>query len=101
MGAFSEDLAATPIHIARSMVLGALRLSWAALRLPALALLVILEPVVKMLLAGAALLITLTAVFLSLVRPISAFPLAGMLATAAGLALLLALYYALLRRLGE
>jgi hypothetical protein len=76
-----------------------LRLGWATVRLPILALLVIFEPVVKVLLAGSALLLALTAAFFVLVRPISAFPLAGMLGVAAGSVLLLALYYAILRAL--
>jgi hypothetical protein len=84
----------------QSVALGALSLTWAALRLPLLALLVILEPVVKVVLAGSALLIVLTAVLFSLLRPLSSFPLGGMLAVAAGLVLLLALYYSLLRLLG-
>ena len=84
----------------QSVALGAVSLAWAALRLPLLALLVILEPVVKVLLAGSALLIALTAVFFSLLRPLSSFPLGGMLAVAASLVLLLALYYSLLRLLG-
>lgn len=70
-----------------------------AVRLPLFALLTILEPVVRVLLAGVALLVTLTAVFLALVRPRGTVPFFGMLAVAAGLVLLLALYYAVLRRL--
>jgi hypothetical protein len=81
----------------RSVAFGVLRLGWAALRLPVVALLVIFEPVVKVLLAGAALLVALTAMFFALLEPLSAFPFGGMLGVAAGLVLLLALYYALLR----
>jgi hypothetical protein len=84
----------------QGVALGALSVAWAALRLPLLALLVILEPVVKVLLAGSALLIVLTAVLFSLLEPLSRVPLGGMLAVAAGLVLLLALYYSLLRLLG-
>jgi hypothetical protein len=70
-----------------------------AVRLPLLALLAILEPVMRVLLAGAALLTTLTALFLALVRPLGTFPFFGMLAVSIGLVLLLTLYYAVLRRL--
>jgi hypothetical protein len=73
------------------------RATWAALRLPILALLVILEPVVRMVLAGFALLMTLTALFFACVRPLPAFPFWGMLAVAIGSVGLLALYYALVR----
>jgi hypothetical protein len=82
-----------------SVAFGVLRLGWAAVRLPVLALLVIFEPIVKVVLAGAALLVALTAMFFALVEPLSAFPFGGMLGVAAGLVLLLALYYALLRAL--
>jgi len=78
-----------------------LRLGWAAVRLPILALLVVLEPVVKLVLAGSALLILLTAIFFALVRPLSTFPFFGMLSVAAGSVLLLALYYALMRLLSH
>ena len=82
-----------------SVAFAVLRLGWAALRLPILALLVIFEPVVKVLLAGAALLLALTAMFFAFLEPLSAFPFGGMLGVAAVLVLLLALYYAVLRAL--
>ena len=78
---------------------GTLRAMLLAVRLPLLALLAILEPVMRVLLAGAALLTTLTALFLALVRPLGTFPFFGMLAVSIGLVLLLTLYYAVLRRL--
>ena len=80
---------------------GTLRAVWLAVRLPLFALLAILEPVVRALLAGVALLVTLTALFLALVQGLAAFPFFGMLAVAVGLVLLLALYYAVLRRLSR
>lgn len=86
---------------ARSLGIGVLRLGWAAVRLPMLALLVVFQPVVELVLAATALLIALAAVFLALVRPVSTVPVGGMLAIAAGAVLLLALYYALLRLLAE
>jgi len=75
----------------------AARIVWTALRLPVLALLVILEPVVRFALAGFALLMTLTALFFACLRPLSAFPFWGMLAAAVGAVGLLAAYYAVVR----
>ena len=65
--------------------------------MPLLALFVILEPVVRVLLAGAALLLTLNALFFAAVRPLSSFPFWGMLAIAVGCVGLLALYHATMR----
>jgi len=73
------------------------RLAWAAIRFPVFTLLVILEPVVRLLLAGAALLVTLAAVFYACVRPALHVPIFGMLLLAVGLFGLLALYHAFLR----
>jgi hypothetical protein len=73
------------------------RAIWTAVRLPVLAVLVILEPVVRVVLAGFALLMTLTALFFACLRPLSAFPFWAMLAVATGSVGLLALYYALVR----
>lgn len=75
------------------------RLVWTAVRLPILALLVILEPVVRLVLAAGALLTTLTAGFYALVRPATHVPVWGMLAIAVGCFLLLALYYVVLNAL--
>lgn len=74
-----------------------LRSVWTLLRLPVLALLVILEPVVRLVLAGFALLMTLTAFFWGALLGLSAFPFWGMLALAIGAWLLLGFYYALVR----
>jgi len=79
---------------AASMVL---RTAWTLVRLPVLALLVILEPVARVVLAGFALLMTLTALFWAAVIGLSAFPFWRMLALAIGAWLLLAFYYALMR----
>lgn len=80
---------------------GTLRAMWVVVSLPLFALLAILEPLVRVLLAGVALLVTLTALFLALVRGFGAFSFFGMLAVSVGLVLLLALYYAVLRRLSR
>ena len=77
--------------------MGVLRAAGTTLRLAILAVLVVLEPVVRVVLAGSALLVALTALFFVLVRPLSAFPLWGMLAVTTALVMLLALYYAMLR----
>ena len=79
---------------AASMVVQA---AWTLIRLPVLALLVILEPVARVVLAGFALLMTLTAFFWVAVLGLSAFPFWRMLALAIGAWLLLAFYYALVR----
>ena len=73
------------------------RLAWAVIRFPVFTLLVVLEPVVRLLLAGAALLVTLAAVFYACVRPALHVPIFVMLLLAVGLFGLLALYHAFLR----
>lgn len=72
---------------------------WTIVRLPVAALLAICEPVVRVVLAGLALLFVVTAGFFALVQPAHAVPLLGMLGVAVGLLLLLALYYGILRAL--
>jgi hypothetical protein len=93
-----EDLASRSEASARLARLS-LQVAGAVLRLPCLALLVILEPLVKVLLAGSALLLTFTALLFALLRPVHAVPIGGMLAVAAGAVLVLAGYYAFLRAL--
>ncbi len=73
------------------------RATWTTVRLPILALLVILEPVVRVVLAGFALLMTLTALLFACLRPLSAFPFWGMLCVAIASVGILALYYAFVR----
>jgi hypothetical protein len=84
-------------HVGRYVASMVLRAAWTLIRLPALALLVILEPVARVVLAGFALLMTLTAFFWVAVLGLSAFPFWRMLALAIGAWLLLAFYYALVR----
>lgn len=73
---------------------------WKVIRFPAVALLIILEPVARLLLAGSALLLTLTAFFLKLVMPLEAHaPFFGLLALAVGCIALLTAYHAILRLL--
>jgi hypothetical protein len=83
-----------------AVLLGVLSLLWRAIRIPALALFVILEPVVRVVLAGVALLLVLTALFYRAIG-MPHFPFWTVLALGVGSALLLALYYALLRLLSS
>jgi hypothetical protein len=83
---------------AASRIAGAaLQAGWMLLRLPVLAILVILEPLVRVLLGAFALLLVLAALFLECVAPQGSMPFWGMLATAVGCVALLALYYAIVR----
>jgi len=75
-------------------------LAWDVVRLPALTLLVILEPLVQFLLSACALLLALTAIFFKLFMHRPDFPFWGMLALSVGCVWALALYYALIRLLG-
>lgn len=83
---------------ARAALVGLLWILWQGVRIPALALLVILEPIVRLILAGAALLLVLTALFYRLIG-MPRFPFWTMLALGIASMLLLALYYGLLRLL--
>lgn len=87
--------------LAGHLTLCVLKTVWFAVRLPLLALFVILEPVVRVFLAGCALLMTLNALFFAAVRPLSSFPFWGMLALAVGCVGLLALYYRAMRLLSS
>ena len=80
-------------------LLGFLWLIWQAVRIPAFAFLVILEPIVRVLLAGGALLLVLTAFFYRAFTRVPHFPFWGMLATGISSTILLMLYYALMRYL--
>ena len=76
----------------------ALCIAWKLIRFPLVALMIILEPVVRLLLAGFALLMTLTALFLKLVLPPQAHaPFWTLLAIAVGCMAVLTVYYAILR----
>ena len=79
-------------------VLATLWCAWQAIRLPVLALLVILEPIVHVVLSGFALVVTLTAFFFEFAgtRP---FPFFGALAVALGAFGLLVLYEGLIQLL--
>jgi hypothetical protein len=83
----------------RGVLWGILWLLWQGVRLPALLLLVILEPVVSFVLSAAALLGVLTAFFWKLVGP-PHFPFFLVLGISLGVEFALVLYHALLRVLG-
>lgn len=85
--------------IALGVFAGVLWLSWQGIRLPLLALLKILEPLVSTLLAAAALLGTLTALFWRFVADRPHFPFFGVLALSVGCFLLLSLYHGAIRLL--
>jgi hypothetical protein len=87
-----------PLYRRSSGAMFALRAVWACVRLPVLALLVILEPLVRFALSALALLLVLTALFLE-VASTRAIPFWGMLGTAVGCVALLALYQGLIRGL--
>ena len=87
-----------PLYRPSSGATLALRAVWACVRLPVLALLVILEPLVRFALSALALLLVLTALFLE-VASTRAIPFWGMLGTAVGCVALLALYQGLIRGL--
>lgn len=90
--------AATPLSTA---ALGALRLAWQAIRLPVFALLVILEPVVRIVLSALALLSVLMAFFFEYATELPDFPFLGMLGFGVGCVLLLIVYYGFLRVFGR
>ena len=83
--------------IALGFLAGLTWLLWQAIRLPVLALLMILEPIVSALLVAAALLGTLTAFFWKLTSNRPDFPFFGVLALSLSCFLLLTLYHAAIR----
>lgn len=85
--------------MALGVLAGVLWLIWQAIRVPVLALLMILEPIVSTVLVAAALLGTLTAIFWKLASNRPDFPFLGTLALSVGCFLLLTLYHAVIRLL--
>ena len=85
--------------MALGVLAGLLWLSWQAIRLPALAFLKILEPIVSTVLVAAALLGTLTAIFWKLASDRPGFPFFGVLALSVGCFFLLTLYHGAIRLL--
>ena len=93
----SPDSAWGPMTL--GVLAGLLWLAWQAIRVPVLALLMILEPIVSTLLVAAALLGTLTALFWKLASSRSDAPFLGALALSVGCFLLLTLYHGAIRLL--
>jgi hypothetical protein len=81
--------------------LGALCLAWYAIRLPIFALLVILEPVVRLALSALALLCVLMAFLFEYGTPLHDFPFWGMMGFGVGCVLVLIVYCGLLRFFGR
>jgi hypothetical protein len=78
-----------------------LRVAWRAIRLAVYALLVLLEPLVRMALCALALLGLLTALFIRLAANRPDFPFWGTLGLSIGCVLLLAINYAVIRRVAR
>jgi hypothetical protein len=76
---------------------GALQLTWHAIRLPFLALLIVMEPFVCAICSGIAVLGVVFAVFFEYLVRLPNFPFLLMMGLSAGFALLLFPYYALIR----
>lgn len=85
--------------MALGVLAGLLWLIWQAIRIPVLALLTILEPLVSTILVAAALLGTLTGFFWKLASNRPDFPFLGVLALSVGCFLLLTLYHGAIRLL--
>ncbi|HEX4050659.1 MAG TPA: hypothetical protein VHY19_07280 [Steroidobacteraceae bacterium] len=83
-------------HTALRVLLGALLLLWAAIRLPVTVVLAVLEPFVTTALSVLAALGILVALFLRLIGEPPHFPFWGIMAASIGCVLLLALYYLLM-----
>ena len=87
--------------VAADLARGALWLIWQAVRLPAFALLVILEPIIRVVLTAVALLGILMSFFFKFAGASPHFPFWGMLGFSVSCGLLLMLYYAAIRLLSR
>ncbi len=74
-------------------------LVWQAVRIPALTLLVMFEPIVNFALSAVALIVAMSTLFWKLADPKPGFPFWTLVAASLACALLLALYHALIRLL--
>lgn len=86
----------TSSPIALGLLAGVIWIVWQAIRLPVLALLTTLEPIVSTVLVAAALLGTLTALFWKLTANRPDFPFFGVLGLSLGCFLLVSLYHGLI-----
>lgn len=94
-----RDVIAGTAHIALACIAAVLWIAWQAIRLPLIAFLVILEPLVTFMLSVLALLIALTALFWVFVDPRACFPFWTLLGASLVCVLVLALYHVLMRSL--
>ena len=90
----AENHSIRPAH--QSSVTGLLRVCWLLVRMPALAVLLALEPAVNLVLTAAGVLGIATALILRLSGALPQFPFWGMLGFSVGVLLLLSAYHALL-----
>jgi hypothetical protein len=98
MGTRTDAVPAMPYTRAQRVAWTTVRVSWRLVSFPVLALLIILEPLVRVLCAGLALLLTLSAFFWRFAAPPGLHvPFFGMLALAVGCIAVLTAYYWLLR----
>ncbi len=82
----------------RRIALEVIAVAWHVIRLPILALVVILEPIITLVLAGLALLGVLTSILFKLVGPVD-FPVWTMLGISIGFVMALALVHTVIRKL--
>jgi hypothetical protein len=93
----AQELEMTATGFVAASARGALQLSWHAIRLPILALLIVMEPFVCAICSGIAVLGVVFAVFFEFLIRLPNFPFLLMMGISAGFALLLFPYYLLLR----
>lgn len=101
MHAIYNDRDARPQSPSRALIWGLLWLLWQAVRLPAVALLLLLEPLVSLVLTGLGMAGVLVAIILKCSGDVPHFPFWGMMACSIGCALLLMVYHALIRVLAR
>ena len=90
----AENHSIRPAH--QSSVTGVVRVCWLLVRMPALAVLLALEPVVSFVLSAVGILGIAAALILRLSGALPQFPIWGMLGSFVGVLLLLSAYHALL-----
>lgn len=94
-----HDSRADDRSVAAAIAFGILWIAWQAVRIPTLAFLLILEPVVTLVLWGAALLGVLTALLFEFSGAVPDFPFALIICISIGCAVLLMAYHVLLNLL--
>lgn len=97
--ASSRDSVSEEQSVAADLARGMFGLAWHTIRLPILAFLTILEPIVRVVLSGAAVLGILTAFLFEFAGPAGDFPFWAIVLISLGCQLSLFLYYGLIRLL--